>query len=124
MNETTKKMLAELDAAIEQCLWIPNEHLPEEYHDDREGGKTLKRLNKQADQVEEAKAEIPARERPVIFYDTPEGRGTPERMAILNKYRDAVANGEEIPYEINEDRLYRNEQAFASAIDLSMGEEE
>ena len=48
----------------------------------------MKRLNKQADQVEAAKAEIPARERPVIFYDTPEGRGTPERMAILNKYRD------------------------------------
>jgi hypothetical protein len=120
MNETTKKMLAELDAAIEQCLWIPNEHLPEAYHDDREGGKTLKRLNKQADQVEEAKAEIPARERPVIFYDTPEGRGTPERMAILNKYRDAVANGEEIPYEVNEDRLYKNEQAFASAMELEL----
>ena len=98
MNETTKKMLAELDAAIEECLWIPNEHLPEEFHDDREGGKTLKRLNEQADKVEAAKADIPAREKPVIFYDTPEGRGTPERMAILNKYRDAVANGDEIPY--------------------------
>jgi hypothetical protein len=46
------------------------------------------------------KAEIPAREKTCLsFYDTPEGRGTPERMAILNKYRDAVANGEEIPYE-------------------------
>ena len=58
MNETTKKMLAELDAAIEECLWIPNEHLPEEFHDDREGGKTLKRLNEQADKVEAAKAEF------------------------------------------------------------------
>jgi hypothetical protein len=41
-------------------------------------------------------------------------------MAILNKYRDAVANGEEIPYEVNEDRLYKNEQAFASAMELEL----
>ena len=122
MNKTTKKMFAELDAAIMECLWIPNEHLPEEFHDDREGGKTLNRLHEQADKVEAAKAEIPARERPVIFYDTPEGRGTPERMAILNKYRDAVANGEEIPYETNEDKLYKNMQAFASAMELDLNE--
>ena len=114
------EMMKDLEAATMEALWIPNDLLPERYHDDREGGKTLKRLNKQADQVEEAKAEIPARERPVIFYDPPEGRGTPERMAILNKYRDAVANGEEIPYEINEDRLYKNEQAFASAMELEL----
>ena len=120
MNKTTEQMFAELDAAIEECLWIPNEHLPEEFHDDREGGKTLKRLNEQADKVEAAKADIPAREKPVIFYDTPEGRGTPERMAILNKYRDAVANGDEIPYETNEDKLYKNMQAFASAMELDL----
>ena len=122
MNETTKKMFAELDAAIMECLWIPNEHLPEEFHDDREGGKTLKRLNEQADKVEAALADIPAREKPVIFYDTPEGRGTPERMAILNKYRDAVANGDEIPYETNEDKLYKNMQGFASAMELDLNE--
>ena len=122
MNETTKKMFAELDAAIMECLWIPNEHLPEEFPDDREGGKTLKRLNEQADKVEAAKVEIPAREKPVIFYDTPEGRGTPERMAILNKYRDAVANGDEIPYETYEDKLYKNMQAFASAMELDLNE--
>ena len=120
MNETTKKMLAELDAAIMECLWIPNEHLPEEFPDAREGGKTLKRLNDQADKEEAAKADIPAREKPVIFYDTPEGRGTPERMAILNKYRDAVANGDEIPYETNDDKLYKNMQAFASAMELDL----
>ena len=72
--------------------------------------------------MEAAKADIPAREKPVIFYDTPEGRGTPERMAILNKYRDAVANGDEIPYETNEDKLYKNMQAFASAMELDLNE--
>ena len=120
MNETTKKMIAELEAATMECFWIPNEYLPEEFHDDREGGKTLKRLSEQADRVEAAKADIPAREKPVIFYDTPEGRGTPERMAILNKYREAVANGDEIPYETNDDKLYRNMQAFASAMELDL----
>jgi len=120
MNETTKQMLAELDAAIEECLWIPNEHLPEEFHDDREGGKTIKRLNEQADKVEAAKADIPAREKPVIFYDRPEGRGTPERMAILKKYRAAVANGDEIPYETNDDKLYKNMQVFAEIMDVDL----
>ena len=127
-NLTTRKMIMkpvtemmkDLEAATMEALWIPNEVLPERYHDDREGGKTLKRLNEQADKVEAAKADIPAREKPVIFYDTPEGRGTPERMAILNKYRDAVANGDEIPYETNDDKLYKNMQAFASAMELDL----
>ncbi len=71
MNKTTEQMFAELDAAIMECLWVPNEVLPEAYHDDREGGKTLKRLNEQADKVEAAKVEIPSREKPVIFYHKP-----------------------------------------------------
>ena len=126
--KTPQEVIAKLEdakngiysAAELESIWVPNEVLPTEYHDEREGGKTLKRLAEKTNEVEQAKVEIPPREQPVIFYDTPEGRGTPERVAILNKYQSAVSNDEEIPYEINEDRLYRNELAFASAINLDL----
>jgi len=126
--KTPQEVIAKLEdakngiysAAELESIWVPNEFLPAEYHDEREGGKTLKRLDKQTTKAERIKVEVPPREQPVVFYDTPEGRGTPERVAILNKYQSAVSNDEEIPYEINEDRLYRNELAFASAINLDL----
>ena len=34
-----EQMLADLDVAISECLVIPNEWLPEEYHDDVRGGR-------------------------------------------------------------------------------------
>ena len=45
-------MITKLDAAKNgiypagelECIWIPNEMLPESYGDDREGGRTLARL--------------------------------------------------------------------------------
>ena len=33
MNDKTKQMLADLEAATMEALWIPNEILPERYHD-------------------------------------------------------------------------------------------
>jgi hypothetical protein len=39
-----EQMLADLDVAISECLIIPNEWLPEEYHDDTRGGRTVSRL--------------------------------------------------------------------------------
>tara|TARA_R100000995_G_scaffold67691_1_gene36321 strand:+ start:751 stop:1074 length:324 start_codon:yes stop_codon:yes gene_type:complete len=106
MNETTKKMLAELDAAIMECLWIPNEHLPEEFHDDREGGRTLKRLNRQ---VEES----------IIELDPREEKGE-VRTAIIDSYAADVAAGREIEYEENNAKLYRNQQVFAEIMDVDL----
>ena len=85
MNETTKKMLAELDAAIMECLWIPNEHLPEEFHDDREGGRTLKRIDRQ---VKESIVEVDPREEKGEL-----------RTAIIDSYAADVAAGREIGYK-------------------------
>ena len=106
MNETTKKMLAELDAAIMECLWIPNEHLPEEFHDDREGGRTLKRLNRQ---VEES----------IIELDPREEKGE-VRTAIIDSYAADVAAGREIEYKENNEKLYRNQQVFAEIMDVDL----
>ena len=38
------EMMKDLEAATMEALWIPNEVLPERYHDDREGGRTLDRI--------------------------------------------------------------------------------
>ena len=106
MNETTKKMLAELDAAIMECLWIPNEHLPESYHDNREGGRSLKRLNRQ---IEESVAEVDPRE---VKGDI--------RTVIIQSYADDVAAGREIEYKENDAKLYKNMQVFAEIMDVDL----
>ena len=80
-------MLAELDAAIMECLWIPNEHLPEEFHDDREGGRTLKRIDRQ---VKESIVEVDPREEKGEL-----------RTAIIDSYAADVAAGREIGYKEN-----------------------
>ncbi len=106
MNETTKKMLAELDAAIMECLWIPNEHLPEEFHDDREGGRTLKRIDRQ---VKESIVEVDPREEKGEL-----------RTAIIDSYAADVAAGREIGYKENNQKLYRNQQVFAEIMDIDL----
>ena len=106
MNETTKKMLAELDAAIMECLWIPNEHLPESYHDSREGGRTLKRINRQ---VEESIVEVDPREEKGEL-----------RTAIIDSYAADVAAGREIQYKENDAKLYKNMQVFAEIMDVDL----
>ena len=50
--------------------------------------------------------------------------GTPERLERLEKYANDVANDREICYNVNEDKLYRNMQAMASAMELDIEEEE
>ena len=44
-----EQMLADLDVAISECLIVPNEWLPEEYHDDVRGGRTIARLEQECD---------------------------------------------------------------------------
>ena len=106
MNETTKKMIAELEAATMECFWIPNEYLPESYHDNREGGRSLKRLNRQ---IEESVAEVDPRE---VKGDI--------RTGIIQSYADDVAAGREIEYKENDAKLYKNMQVFAEIMDVDL----
>ena len=106
MNETTKKMLAELDAAIMECIWIPNEHLPEEFHDDREGGRTLKRIDRQ---VKESIVEVDPREEKGEL-----------RTAIIDSYAADVAAGREIGYKENDQKLYKKQQVLAEIMDIDL----
>jgi len=124
--KNAKQLFAELDAAILQCIWVPNELLPERYHDNREGGSTLERLER-IYKKEVAPLPVPdidPREKSVVISNGEIQHGSQARIDILNKYQAAATEGKEIPYDINEDRLYRNNQAFASATELDLEEEE
>ena len=120
MSKTIEQLKAELDAAILECIWVPNDQLPERYHDDREGGSTLERVERIYQKEVEPVINADPRERSVVISDGEIQHGSQERIDVLNRYRDAVANGEEDFYEVNEDRLYRNQQAFAKAMNLEL----
>jgi hypothetical protein len=118
-----EELKANLEAAILEAIWVPNELLPERYHENREGGSTLKRINRIYDAEVVPKVKDPRGES-VVISDGVIMSDNPERLAILNQYRDAAEAEKEIPYQINEHKLYRNEQAFAVAMELELEEEE
>ena len=118
-----EELKANLEAAILEAIWVPNELLPERYHENREGGSTLKRINRIYDAEVVPKVKDPRGES-VVISDGVIMSDNPERLAILDRYRDAAEAEKEIPYQINEHKLYRNEQAFAVAMELELEEEE
>ena len=100
-----------------ESIWVPNNMLPESYHDEREGGRSLDRLQ---EQVQQEQVEVDAREQSVVISHGEIMHGNQERINILDQYQNDIDNENEIDYNINEYRLYRNEQAFASAIELEL----
>jgi len=109
-----------------ESIWIPNEMLPEVYHDNREGGKSLERLEKQSSEEEQKRAteETDNREKSIIIHNGKIMSDNPSRLAVLNRYQAVVSNEGEIQYETNEDKLYRNQLVFAEAIGLDLEADE
>ena len=110
-------------AAELESIWVPNEMLPERYHDNREGGSTLKRTGEIYDKEIVPKVKD-MRGESVVIQDGKIMSDNPERLAVLNRYRDSVGTESPVSYETNEHKLYRNQQAFASAIGLDLEEKE
>jgi len=124
MTKNFEQLKAEMDAAILEGIWVPNEMLPERYHDNREGGSTLERIERIYNKEVAPLLNVDPREKSVVISDGVIQHGSQERIDVLNRYRDAVENEQEDFYEVNEDRLYRNQQAFASAMELDLEEAE
>ena len=130
-NMTPQEMITKLNdakngiysAAELECVWVPNEMLPERYHDNREGGSTLKRTSEIYDKEITPKVKN-MRGESVVIQDGKIMSDNPERLAVLNRYRDSVGTESPVSYETNEHKLYRNQQAFASAIGLDLEEKE
>ena len=102
MNDKTKQMLADLEAATMEAIWIPNDLLPERYHDEREGGRTLERIQ----DVYENEVE------PNLEYQRIQAAKA-ERVA---KYAAEYAERGEFEYDVDVDRQYKNEQAFCDGL--------
>jgi len=124
MTKNFEQLKAEMDAAILEGIWVPNEMLPERYHDNREGGSTLERIERIYNKEVAPLLNVDPREKSVVISDGVIQHGSQERIDVLNRYRDAVENEQEDFYEVNEDRLYRNQQAFAYATELDLEETE
>jgi hypothetical protein len=109
-----------------ESFWIPNDMLPESYKDNREGGKSLERLEKQSAEEEKKRTaeETDTREKSVIIHDGKIMSDNPSRLAVLDRYQAGVVDEREIQYETNEDKLYRNQLTFAAAIGLDLTEDE
>tara|TARA_R110002167_G_scaffold219845_1_gene424440 strand:- start:284 stop:682 length:399 start_codon:yes stop_codon:yes gene_type:complete len=109
-----------------ESIWIPNDMLPEAYQDNREGGKSLERLEKQSAEEEKKRAaeETDTREKSVIIHEGKIMSDNPSRLAVLDRYQAMASIEGNIEYETNEDKLYRNQLTFAAAIGLDLTEDE
>jgi hypothetical protein len=96
------ELKANLEAAMEEAIWVPNELLPERYQDNREGGSTIKRMNKIYD------AEI----LPNIEFQQMQA----EKAERLEKYAAEYDEHGTITYDVNEHRQYNNEQSFCDGL--------
>jgi len=105
---STKQLIEDGMRVMQETVVIPNEWLPEEWHDKKRGGRTLARLNKICDKKEglsEYKKNRAARAR------------------NIEAYRQQFEQEGKFDYdqERNEDKLYANQQAwcrFCPSIDL------
>ena len=49
--KTVEEMLKELEVAVLECIVVPNDMLPESFHDDVRGGRTLARLDEMCEDI-------------------------------------------------------------------------
>lgn len=102
MKKTVKEMLADLEAATMQAIWIPNELLPESYQDNREGGRTLERVAN----VYEKEVE------PALEYQ----RVKAAKAKRLAQYAADYAEAGKFTYDVDDDLQYKNEQSFCDGL--------
>tara|TARA_R110000824_G_scaffold13973_3_gene60083 strand:+ start:1038 stop:1373 length:336 start_codon:yes stop_codon:yes gene_type:complete len=111
MSTKTQKLFAEFDEAIMQAFTVPNDWLPEKYHNHKTGCVSLERLNKKCDKQEGI---------------TDHKKLKAEKARRIEDYRQQVAASGEFEYiDIDEHKLYKNQMAFAKYCPaINMEEEE
>ena len=102
MTKNIEQLKAELEAATMEAIWIPNDLLPERYQDDREGGRTLDRIQ----EVSEREVE------PNLEYQ----RIQAEKAKRVAKYAAEYAERGEFDYDVDPDMQYKNEQSFCNGL--------
>ena len=123
MDELTAKLEAmSTEEALEygkelviDAIMVPTEWLPESY----QGKRSSRKLRSVVSEAKRRHKNLfkPEREVSVKFDENRNVISNPEseRLATIDKYRAAVEAGEEIEYDVNEDKLYRNQLDWVSA---------
>ena len=112
--KTVEQMLKDAEQTVIDCLLVPNEWLPESYR----GKKSHRKLRSVVNEAKRRKRNLFKEDREVsVKFDNNRNvvAARPGRLAVLEKYAADVAAGKEIDYDINEDRLYRNQLDFCTA---------
>tara|TARA_B110000014_G_C19963125_1_gene498508 strand:- start:239 stop:592 length:354 start_codon:yes stop_codon:yes gene_type:complete len=102
MTKNFEQLKMQMDAAVAECIWVPNDLLPERYQDHREGGSTLERL----DRIYNAEV------LPNMEYQQVKA----EKAERIEKYAAQYEAEGRFDYDVNEHKLYRNEQSFCSGM--------
>ena len=122
-----QELLARGEKAVMDCLMVPREWLPESYR----GKKKMRKLSSVVAQLERKTPKVEnrdPRETSVEFHKVDNQRqvksATDERLAILNRYADNVANGVPIDYDIAEGRQWGEMLEFCGKFGITSEEED
>jgi hypothetical protein len=104
-NTVGGKLVKELEAAIKECIVVPNSWLPENFHDKVRDGRTLARLDQMCDTVDG---------------ETEHRKVKNLKAENVENYRRQFEAHDRIEYNghVNELQLYKNELAVANACNL------
>ena len=99
-NTIGGQLLEQLRQDIVNCIEVPNDMLPEEYHNNRDGVRTLAELDSMYQESSEPSQHV---------------LDKAAKAERCEKYRQQWEANGSIEYDVDEYRLHKNELAFAEA---------
>tara|TARA_B100001094_G_C17628932_1_gene529548 strand:+ start:122 stop:535 length:414 start_codon:yes stop_codon:yes gene_type:complete len=119
--KTVEEMLKELEVATQEMLFVPNDLLPESFHDNVRGGRTLARLNEMCEEIEDTETEH-QKTKAIKARNIEKLRKQVEEKSIFTTHKggtDFVDLSGELDYsdnEVDEIQLHRNMAALVGGM--------
>lgn len=83
-----------------ECLFIDSKELPEHFRG-KKSATSFKSIINKLEAIDEVKARV---------------NDKAQKLANIAKYRQMIEDGQEIEYDVNEDKQYRKQQAFVGVM--------
>ena len=119
--KTVEEMLKKLEVATQEMLFVPNDLLPESFHDNVRGGRTLARLNEMCEELSDTETEH-QKTKAIKARNIEKLRKQFEQKAIFTTHKggtDFVDLESEFDYsdnEVDEIQLHRNMAALVGGM--------
>jgi len=116
--KTAQQLLAELEAAVNECIVIPNEWLPEELHDKTRGGRTIARINEMCDEISGKESEH-QKIKALKARNIEKLRKQVEKKSLFASHGDFIDLDGELDYsnnEVDEIQLHKNQMALVNGM--------